>query len=103
MPNLDRTERMFWPPSLILNDADKNPVDPQPAATEWEASFDGGANWKDSRAHPDHPEWPCWLIQGPDAGSEVPTDATITGIQDVKIRHTDTPEKVVTTLRIVLI
>lgn len=103
MATLNSHERMYWPPVLEVKDAAGTLVDPQPnPAGGFEASFDRGATWKASRAHPTRPLWACWLIQGPDAGTGVTVDATLTGTTEVIFRRTDTPEILVARLMVYL-
>ena len=101
MPVLDRRDRILWAPDLVLLDADRKPVDPQPAPDAWEASFDDGQTWITGRAHPDHPTWTCWIIEGPEAPDGPAPDATLArGRHRAIIRLIDNPEAIHTRLPI---
>ena len=87
-------EQVFY---TLPNLAASTPAGPVVVAVDrWEASFDGGATWHASQAHPDLPTAPAWLIRG--ANYPGPDDTgTASGILIAQktvplIRLRDTPE-----------
>ena len=101
-------ERILWAPALTVYSHDGTTrLDPQPVATAWECSIDGGTTWVAARAHPDDETQPCWLVAGPgfpaagDSAGAATTDlAPAVGGNTAVIRLRDTPETLETTLQI---
>ena len=93
---LHTQERTYYAlATLHATAADDTPV--AVPSDGWDASYDRGATWHPSQAHPDQPTVPCWLIHGPDFPGPADTNTTPGGIMIARsctplIRLSDSPE-----------